>query len=68
MPKVHGSAEEERGEGSRLVHREPSRRMERDGAKAVGGSEEVEYPGCLMITRDRTNPGALSELLYYLIT
>lgn len=50
MSKVHGSPEEERREDSRVVHREPSRRMAGDGAKTHGRCEEVEYhPRCVML-------------------
>lgn len=44
MSKMHGSAKEERGEDSRVVHREPSPGVAGDGAKTHGRCEEVEHP------------------------
>lgn len=44
MSKMHGNAKEERGEDSRVVHRESSPGVAGDGAKAHGRREEVEHP------------------------
>lgn len=44
MSKMHGSAKEERGEDSRVVHRESSPGVAGDGAKTHGRCEEVEHP------------------------
>lgn len=44
MSKMYGSAKEERGEDSRVVHRESSRGVAGDGAKTPGRCEEVEHP------------------------